>query len=319
MIRIATIGTSTITRQFIRAARDVRGITLAGVYSRTAATAASAAVELDAPRWWCDLSELLADSAVDAVYIASPNGAHLAQSLAAVAAGKHVLVEKPAVPSAAEFESLVAAAASHGVVVLEGMRNAYDPGTSAVRSLLPRLGAIRRASFSYSQRSARYDQVLAGQQVNIFDPRLAGGALLDLGVYCASMMVDLFGAPTRVLGSTVTVGSGVDGAGAALAEYPGYVVDLSWSKITASARPNEIQGERASLEIDHVAAPRTLRLRFVDGSTENHALDLSPANLTHEIERFVDVVAGADGTSDQHRTLQTLRVVDAIRGDTGTS
>jgi predicted dehydrogenase len=313
MIRIATIGTSTIAREFVRSLQDVEGIALAGVYSRTPATAAAAAAHLEAPRWWSDLPELLADSAVDAVYVASPNGAHLDQALAAVAAGKHVLVEKPAVPSAAEFESLLAAAAERGVVVFEGMRTAYDPGTALVRDLLPRLGTIRRASFGYCQRSARYDLVLAGQQVNIFDPRLAGGALLDLGVYCIAMMVELFGEPATVFGRSVTVASGADGAGAALAEYPGFLVDLTWSKITASVRPSEIQGELASLEIDHVAAPRNLRLRFLDGTTEEHSLDLPTANLGYEIERFVQVVTGADAASDQLRTLRTLRVADAIR------
>ena len=202
-----------------------------------------------------------------------------------------------------------------GVIVLEGMRNAYDPGTARVRELLGELGPIRRVSFGYCQRSARYDQVLAGERVNIFDPDLAGGALFDLGVYCISALVDLFGAPDRVLGMPVPIRSGVDGAGAVLAAYPGFVADLSYSKITASARPSEIQGEEATLTIDHIAAPRHLGLRTLDGEFRQHEVDLPVANLRYELVRFLDLIAGrATAESDHARTLATLRVIDALRG-----
>lgn len=312
MIRIATIGTSRITYQFVDAMDQVPQVALAGVYSRSPETAQKAATAFGADVTWTDLDTMLGSDDVDAVYVASPNGAHYEQALRAIDAGKHVFLEKPAVPTAAEFSALLDTAAEHGVVIFEGMRNAYDPGTSALRSLLPDLGQIRRASLAYSQRSSRYDLVLAGQSVNIFDPKLAGGALYDIGVYCVSMMVDLFGAPQSVSAAKVTVGSGVDGAGAVLARYPGMVVDLSYSKITASDRPCEIQGELATLTFDRIAAPRELVVTYLDGKSESQKIDLSPANMAFEIKRFAGLVAGGDPTPDQQRTLHTLETIDAI-------
>ena len=313
MIRIATIGTSKITYQFVDAMDQVPQVALAGVYSRSPETAQKAAAAFGTDATWTDLDTMLSSDDVDAVYVASPNGAHYEQALRAINAGKHVLLEKPAVPTAAEFSALLDAAADHRVVIFEGMRNAYDPGTAALRSLLLDLGQIRRASLAYSQRSSRYDLVLAGQSVNIFDPRLAGGALYDIGVYCVSMMVDLFGAPHAVTAAKVTVGSGVDGAGAVLAAYPGMVVDLSYSKITSSDRPCEIQGELATLTFDRIAAPRELVVTYLDGKSESQRIDLSPSNLAFEIERFAELVAGADPAPDQQRTLHTLETIDAIR------
>lgn len=313
MIRIATIGGGPIVRQFVAAVTETAGIELSGTYSRDPDRAVGLAAEFGARHSWSSLDELLASDLLDAVYVASPNAVHYGQALAAVEAGKHVLVEKPAVASASDFGMLLDAAARTGVVVFEGMRNAYDPGTAKVRELLGELGPIRRVSFSYCQRSARYDQVLAGEQVNIFDPALGGGALLDLGVYCVSALVDLFGPPDHVQAMPVPIRSGADGAGAVLAGYPGFVADLSYSKITASGRPSEIQGEAATLLIDHIAMPRHLELRTLAGEVRSYDLDLPASNLGFEVARFLELIDGAAPDTDHARTLETLRVMDAIR------
>lgn len=314
MIRIATIGGGPIVRLFVAELAEVAGLELAGAYSRDPERAAALAAEFGGPHSWSSLDALLADDRVDAVYVASPNSVHYSQALAAIEAGKHVLVEKPAVTCAAEFLTLLEAAGRAGVLVFEGMRNAYDPGTAKLRELLAELGPIRRVSFGYSQRSSRYDQVLAGERVNIFDPELGGGALFDLGVYCVSALVDLFGAPDKVLGVQVPLRSGADGAGAVLAAYPGFVADLSYSKITASQRPSEIQGEAATLVIDHIATPRRLEVRTLAGEVRCHEIDQPATNLRYELARFVELVERrATPEADHARTLETLRVLDAIR------
>jgi len=320
VIRLATIGTSTITRTFLDAAAAVPEVHITLAYSRDRDRAARFAHEVGIAAVETDLDALLAAGDVDAVYIASPNGIHFEQALRAVEAGKHVLVEKPAVLTSADFTTLAAAARRHGVIVLEAMRNAYDPGLAAVAALVQELGTIRRASFAYCQRSARYDKVLAGERVNIFDPELGGGALFDLGVYCISAMVSMFGSPDRVLGAAVPIPGGADGCGAALACYPGFIVDLSYSKITASTRGGEIQGERATLTFDGVAQPRTARVTMLDGTVSEHAFDGPHNNMVHEIRRFAQLVFdGGDPAPDHQRTLATLRVVEAIRTSEGTT
>jgi len=318
VIQLATIGTSKISRQFAAALQHVPGIQLAGVFSRDPDRASATATELGAPRSWSDLDQLLSSAEIDAVYVASPNSAHQAQCQAAIEAGKHVLVEKPAVVTAGEFETLLSSAQNRGVILFEGMRSAYDPGMELVRQLLPRVGTVRRVSFEYCQRSARYDQVQAGESVNIFDPALGGGAFNDLGVYCVSALVDLFGEPTRVAGATVAIATGADGAGSALATYPGLVADVAYSKITASDRPSQIEGELGTLSIDHIAEPTQIRLSLFGTAPEEHVVEKSGGNLTYEIERFVRLVTGqADPASDQQRTLKTLRTMDRIRASAG--
>ncbi|BDV32370.1 Gfo/Idh/MocA family protein [Microbacterium terricola] len=314
MIRLATIGTSMITGMLADAVRVVDGITIETVYSRDAAKAAAKAAEFGAAGSSDDLDAVLASPDIDAVYIASPNSEHGAQVRKVIAAGKHVLVEKPAVTTADEWLELVGSADEAGVVLLEAMRTEYDPGTALVRSLLPELGVLRAASLRYASRSSRYDLVLAGERVNMFDPAMAGGALFDLGVYCVHAMVTLLGVPESVHADVLPVPSGVDGAGTILARYPGAVVSLEYSKISTTHLPSEIQGEDATLVIDHIASPRSVRLVRRDGSEELHELTQPQHELRGEVERFVELVStGQDAAADHDRTTETLRIIEAVR------
>ena len=314
MIRVATVGTGQITRQFANAVAQVEGVDIACVFSRDATRAADLAQQLGASGWETDLDQLLASSVIDAVYVGSPNHTHHEIARAALRAGKHVLVEKPAVPTVAEWETLVAEADSARVVLLEGMRTEYDAGFVSVREALPRLGVIRRASFGYQKRSSRYDQVLQGVIASTFDPTKSGGALMDLGVYCVHAMVSLFGAPQRISAVSVPIPAGVDGAGVAIAAYPGFAVDLSYSKITTSHSPSEIQGEDATLVIDSISSPRILSIRGRDGSVDEWTVSGARDSLQGEVERFVDLVTtSGDADVDHGRTRVTLQVLDSIR------
>jgi len=323
VIRIATIGTSVITETFadaVLAAGADGSIAITAVTSRDAAKARAFADRIGVATSTDDLDALLHSGAVDAVYIASPNGAHAAQARTAIAAGAHVFVEKPATTASAEWDELVAAARDAGVVVFEGVRNVYDPGFAVIREVLPELGTLRRAAFSYCQRSARYDLVLAGETPAIFDPALGGGALWDLGVYPISAMVALFGEPDAVAAVSPRIATGVEGAGTALLAYPGpagdgMIGEVTYSKITRSDVPSEIQGELGTLEIDHIAQPRHLVLTTLDGTRRDIAIDAAANNMRYEVSRFVELVRGADPAADQARTAGVLRVVEAIRAD----
>lgn len=314
MINLVTIGSSVITVAFARAVDEVDGIQVAVAYSRDPERARAFADEIGAAGSSADLDAVLADPDIHAVYVGSPNGVHAAQVRQALRAGKHVLVEKPAVATSAEWRDLVDEARRADRVLIEGMRLAYDPGTAAIRDLLPTLGVLRRASLHYQKRSSRYDDVLAGRQVNIFDPALGGGALADLGVYGVHAAVLLFGRPDAVRAASVPIASGADGAGILLLEYPGLVVDVAYSKITNSDRPSEIQGEEATLSIDEIVSARRLSRRGIDGSIAEHDVAGARHSLRGEVARFVDLIrTGGSAEEDQERTFLTLETMERAR------
>lgn len=319
-MRLASVGTSSISTQFIAASHRVPSVTFTTAYSRDAVRARTFADANGIAAPSSDYDELLDSDDVDGLYIATPNSVHFEQCLAALRAGKHVIVEKPATPDAASFQLLAEEATRNGVVLLEAMRNAYDPGTEALRQLLPDLGPLRRASFNFCQRSSKYDAFLAGGSYNVFDPAMAGGTLLDLGVYCLSAAVQLFGAPETIVGRSIPLPTGADGAGAALLTYPGLLVDISYSKMSDSTLPSEIQGEQGTLLIDHIADPRLLRLQPVKGTAVEREIAKPAGNLEYSLERFVALVNGdRNAATDHERTINTLRLTDELRSPTGSA
>lgn len=321
-IRVATIGTSTITERFADAVRAADaggdGIRIDVAFSRDAARGRAFADRIGVPRTATDLDALVRSGDIDAVYVGSPNGVHAEQARRAIAAGVHVFLEKPATPTAEEFADLVQLSREHGVVVFEGMRNVYDPGLRRVAEMLPQVGPVRLVSFGQSQYSARYDLVLRGETPNIFDPKLSGGALFDLGVYPLSAAIHLFGAPTSATGHLVEIATGADGAGAAVLGYPDTVAQVSFSKIGVSHRPNEIQGEWGTITFDEVTAPReiALSLRARGDAAALHTAERVEAaanNMVYEVQRFATLVRGEDPAPDQERTLAVLRIIAALR------
>ncbi len=317
MVRMAGVGTSFITEWFIEAARQSGVVDVVAVYSRDAERAARFAASQGIERGVSDWDALLADDTIDALHVGSPNVTHAAQVKAALAAGKHVLCEKPLTTSHAESAELIALARERGLVLLEAMRSTYDPGMARVRELVAGLGTVRRASLRMCQYSSRYGRVLAGEQVNVFDPAMGGGALFDLGCYVAHPLVGLFGEPERVLAAEVKVATGADGTGTILAVYPTMVAELVYSKITHSSTPSEIQGELGTLVIDSITAPRHLVVERVDGSRHVEDVEGPEMNLVYEVRRFADLVAsGGSAEAEQDVSLMAARLLDAARAQT---
>lgn len=226
-IRLATIGTSMIGDSLLDAAASVRRISYVGTLSRNADTARAFTERHGGSTPFTSLDELAASDSVDAVYIATPNACHLGQALACMRGGKHVLVEKSLCANAYEAEELFAAADLHGVVAMEAMRPVHDPGWATVVAALRRLGRLCRVSLRYGKYSSRYDDVLAGRHTNIFDTRMASGALMDLGIYCVEPMVAAFGAPDSIQAAALLAGTAgneltggaIDVAGSVLCRY----------------------------------------------------------------------------------------------------
>ena len=276
MLRLATIGTSVITRALLEAAARTEGVAFVGTVSRDAERAWAFTREFGGTQAFTCVEEAAASEEVDAVYIASPNALHAAQALACIQGGKHVLVEKPLGANAREARAVIDAADAAGVVAIEAMRLAHDPAFRACRDALGELGRVRRATLRFGKYSSRYDLVRVGRQTNIFDCAMATGALMDIGVYPVNAMVQLFGAPERVTAFPVLLDEGtretthgpLDGAGTIVADYGNLPVTICYSKITNDFQESQIEGEEGTLTINAISVPSKARLalRATDGA-----------------------------------------------------
>ena len=194
------------------------------------------------------------------------------------------------------------------------MRTLYTPGYLAVKENLSRLGTIRQASLSYCQYSSRYDKFKAGIVENAFDPSLSNGALMDIGVYCTAMAVDLFGRPENIQASALKLENGLDASGNVVFSYPEKMVSISYSKIADGRIPCEIQGEKGTVVFSPPTNPKSVR--FIGRDKTEEVLysdgDSEFFGMCHEIRVFLDLCEKAPNGYNEV-TKENLRVMDEIR------
>lgn len=204
-VRVGVIGCGAMARREHVPALVSAGARVTAFASRSRSSAEVAATQAGSGAVCGDWRELLDRDDVDAVVVATPNAQHAEQALAAIDAGKHVLVEKPFTVTVEEADRVIAAAARRRVVVMSGHNARFAPPLVAVRSLLATggLGAITsvRAVFCHAGPNAWSPDARW-----FLDPTLAGGgALLDLGVHLADalrcLLEDDFGTVSAVLAS----------------------------------------------------------------------------------------------------------------------
>jgi predicted dehydrogenase len=249
-LRIGVLGCANVARGFVRDVAASPAVEVTAVASRSAATAAAFAAAHGVARHHGSYEALLADAAVDAVYLPLPNSLHAEWAMRAAAAGKHVLCEKPLALGLAEATAMFAAAQRHGVMLLEAFPYYFQPQTGDMLALLAS-GAI--GSLCSVQASCGF--TLSRPQGNIrLQPELGGGALLDAGSYPLSLIRLVMGtAPQRVQADARWADSGVDiGLSANLHFADGRRALLSCAMDTATHRHASIVGTLGVIETEYL-------------------------------------------------------------------
>jgi predicted dehydrogenase len=248
-------GTGSIATRFAHALRRVPDAHLGAVGSRTPARAQEFASALDVPVAHGSFEELVADGAVDVLYLASPHSEHHRQAVLALTAGKHVLVEKPMALSARQVQEMVAAARAGGGFLMEAMWTRFLPAYVRLRELLGEglLGPLSRVESALGF-AAPYDPTH-----RIYRPDLGGGVLLDMGVYPLQLAQLVLGEPTGVR-ATATLGpSGVDHDTVVDLTYAAASARLHSSLLTDLEDRSRVEADRGALELlGPVYAPEAL-------------------------------------------------------------
>ena len=251
-----------IANKFADAVRDFTAGTVVAVGSRDAGRAADFAEGHGIPRSYGSYADLVADDDVEAVYVASPHSGHREHALLAINAGKHVLIEKALARNSSEVEDIFAAAQQNRVFATEAMWTRHLPHMAEVRRRVAD-GAIGEIVTLAADHGQALD---LPNDHRLKSPELAGGALLDLGVYPIAFAVDLLGPPVEVTALGRLTDTGVDGHVSLVLDYGGKalaVLDTTlWTKTPTTA---VVSGTEGSIEIDgDFYAPNVVRLRKAD-------------------------------------------------------
>ncbi|MBR1658768.1 MAG: Gfo/Idh/MocA family oxidoreductase [Oscillospiraceae bacterium] len=306
MVAFGILGCGRIAARFAKALEKSDRGTLAACAARDRARAEDFAARFGCRA--CDSYEaLLADPAVEAVYIATVHSAHAALTRAAIGAGKAVLCEKPFFVSAAEGRELAALAREKGVLLMEGFWTRTQPAyQKAVQWLREgKIGAPRliRAAFCFH---LPFNDATRGHR--LFDPATAGGALWDAGVYPYQFATGLMGEPPVETRSLVTwAPSGVDlSAGMTLRFRNGVLADLLCSIGGVLDNTGIISGSEGYITLDYIPGPRRAALYTGQNETAELFEDPETEGFVHEIAHFAGLVESGRIESDINPLSLTL-------------
>jgi len=309
-MKLGLLSTARINGAILNGARATEVVDVVAVASRDGAQAQAYAHEHGIGRAHAGYEALLEDEGVDAIYVSLPNGLHHEWTMRALAAGKHVLCEKPYTRDPAEVEEAFAAAEAGGLVLMEAFMYRHHPQTVKIRELVAggAIGALRSVSATYSFRLRDPGDVR-------FRPELAGGSLMDVGCYCVSGVRLLAGEPERIQAEQVVGETGIDLALFGTMRHAAGVISQVEASFDAPLRERlEVTGTEGTLVAGSpwrmTDGARVLLTR--DDSVEQVEVERADHYLL-ELENFAAAIAGeAEPLLGRADALGQARTIDVL-------
>lgn len=313
-LRIGILGAARIApAALVKPAREVEGAEIVAVAARDPNKARRFARKHRLPRVHESYGDLLEDPDIDAVYNPLPNGLHCAWTIAALAAGKHVLCEKPIASNEAEARRMAEAAERAGRVLMEAFHWRYHPLATRILEILAggELGSIRHV-----ESAVCFPLPIPGDIRWRFE--LAGGATMDAGCYAVSQVRHFAGAEPEVVSAVARSSSPkVDRYMRAELRFP----DGCTGRVTASMFSttllkiaSKVVGDEGELRILNPILPHAFhRLTVRTGSETRRERVPGEATYTCQLRAFVAAVRdGGLVPTDGWDGVRNMAVIDAI-------
>ncbi|MBC1675975.1 Gfo/Idh/MocA family oxidoreductase [Listeria welshimeri] len=316
-MKLGIMGTNWITDSFIEGAINSGEWNLTAVYSRTEEKARAFGEKYGELTYFTDIEEMGKSDACDAVYIASPNALHYQHAVSLLKNKKHVIVEKPIFSTVTELEHAHQIARENNVFLFEAARHIQEPNFKRLQENIEKVGTIHGATLAYMKYSSRYDQVLNGEEPNIFSLKFSGGSIVDLGVYPLYSAITLFGEPVKSTYFATKLPTGVDGLGPIILEYPTFNITIIQGKNSQSFLPSEIYGQKGTLIIDPLTGIENIT--FYDNATKEEAALAGPVvanDMQFEAAEFARIIEQTDRDTYEYLadlSLKVLRVSNELR------
>lgn len=290
------------------------------VSSRSQQRADEFAARWQIPRAYEGLDAMLADDGIDIVYVASPHSRHHADALAALRAGKHVLVEKSFTQDAAQAREVLETATDVGRIALEAMWTRFLPGTDVIRQLLD-AGALGTVDTVLADHGQWFP---SDPSHRLFAPELAGGALLDLGVYPLSFAdFALPGAQRELVAAGDLTQTRVDRQVSLTITAGSARAQLSTTLAARTPTTASISGDLARLELAadfYQPTDVTLITRDGERATDGGGSIRGHEALAYEAAHLAQLVSdGADHSPllTPADTLRVMTMLDQARAQVG--
>ncbi|MDD3428902.1 MAG: Gfo/Idh/MocA family oxidoreductase [Oscillospiraceae bacterium] len=307
--------TGAIAKNFAKTA-DAMGISIYGIASRTLQSANAFAAQFNIAHAYGSYEEMVQDPAIDVIYIATPHNLHYENMVLCLTHGKHVFCEKPITVTRAEAEKAYALAAEKGLFLMEAYWTRLIPLNEKLLQLLSQnvIGTVQLAQ-------ANYGYISQGPRgVRKMDPALAGGALLDIGIYTIGYLAMLFGyAPKQITGSVTRCNVGTDALSTVVMEYENGIKAVALTAIGTHI-PVEavIYGSEGRIVIPNHKNPTRIEVILNDGTTTVYEDEFAVNGYEYEIEHAAQCITDGKLTSDKYTpamSLSMMDIFDKLRAD----
>ena len=216
-----------------------------------------------------DLNKFLHDPNIDVVYVALPNSLHYEYAYLALKAGKHVMLEKPFCQNIIQARALIKYAKKHKLLLFETAMTKYIPAYIKAKEFVNSIGDIKIVDMNFSQYSRKYGKFKNGEILPAFDYKLAGGALMDIGVYMIHYVVGIFGKPKKVEYKP-NIEKNVDTSGILYLDYGTFKASLVCAKDCKAPAYALIQGDKGYIKCNSTASRcANFDLVLNDGQTKH--------------------------------------------------
>jgi predicted dehydrogenase len=265
------------------------------------------------PSLYTDADEFLASNEFDTVYIGLINSVHYDYAKKALEAGKNVICEKPFTTNGAQCAELIKLAKEKKLFLFEAIMSRYTDNYESIRNHLDKLGKITLIQTNYSQYSSRYDDYLQGKILPAFDPKLAGGSLYDINLYCIQFIMGLFGKPKSQLYMANIGPNGIDTSGILCMDYGSFKAVAAGAKDSDSPAKCVIQGEKGCIVLNNLPG----LVEHVDlclKKQEPVCIDVKPLGnpMTNEFVKMNEVIENKDYQTCYHWLDQSQDVMDVL-------
>jgi predicted dehydrogenase len=294
-IRWGIIGAGHIAQAFVKDFPLLQNAELVAVAARDREKAKIFAATYNIPKAYT-YHELYSSNEVDAVYIATTHNFHFEQAFQCMQQGKAVLCEKPVTINDFEFKQLAALSKVKSVFFMEAMWTYFLPAIIKAQQWIDedRIGALKviQADFAFPMEK--------NMEGRMYNPNLAGGALLDLGVYNVALAT-LFTKrkPNSIIATGILTQTGVDATTTMLLNYGDIIATLCTSMVTRMTNKLRLFGEKGYIEIPEFWRARTATIfdkEFEAAATFEHKR--TSHGFIYQMQHATDKILGKQIESD---------------------
>jgi predicted dehydrogenase len=317
-IKWGIIGCGKIAGQFAESLKVVKDAGLFAVASRSEEKARDFGIKHGAVKWYNSYELLAKDDEIDVVYIATPHNVHYETSMLCIQNKKAVLCEKPLTINSKEAINLIQAARDHKTFLMEALWTRFLPSTLKLRALLDEgiIGKCKllQADFGYN--------MPYNPENRSYNPDLAGGALLDVGIYPINFAQMIFkDYPTEIKSSIIQSPTGVDEQSAYIFKYPSGALAVMNAAVSVETRHNAwIYGSEGYIHMPEFFHATHIHVHRMDGYNETFSVPFNSTGYGYEAVEVMSCICTQQLESKimpLAETLDIIRMMDTIREQWG--